>query len=217
MKQIFLLLIACGLLSLTTFSQVGIGTTTPDGSAMLDVSATNKGMLVPRMTTAQRTAIATPATGLMVFDTDNNSFWFFDGIAWKSISVPINFRYFASTSQSINANTNTKVNFDSQSFLNNASFSNNTFTVPVSGIYNFGIYLSIYGNNAGSLSISILANNVSKTAISYNVVFGVFQAMGFSDNIVLSAGDLVTVQVNASAAMAIVFGQGTFFTAFKIN
>ncbi|MBK6966740.1 MAG: hypothetical protein IPH20_23290 [Bacteroidales bacterium] len=40
----------------------------PDNSAMLDVKSTNRGMLVPRMTTAQRTAIATPASGLLVFD-----------------------------------------------------------------------------------------------------------------------------------------------------
>jgi hypothetical protein len=40
-----------------TFAQVGIGTTTPDNSAMLDVSSTDKGLLIPRMTKAQRDAI----------------------------------------------------------------------------------------------------------------------------------------------------------------
>ena len=43
----------------------------PDASAILDVQATDKGMLAPRMTTAQRTAIASPATGLLVYDTDH--------------------------------------------------------------------------------------------------------------------------------------------------
>ncbi|MEZ4965144.1 MAG: hypothetical protein R2791_07875 [Saprospiraceae bacterium] len=48
----------------------------PDPSAMLDVKSSDKGMLVPRMTTAQREAIANPATGLLVFDTDTESFWY---------------------------------------------------------------------------------------------------------------------------------------------
>ena len=58
---------------------VGIGTTTPNASAQLDVSSTAKGMLVPRMTTAQRTAIASPAKGLLVFDNGTSSFWFYSG------------------------------------------------------------------------------------------------------------------------------------------
>ncbi len=58
----------------------------PDPSAILDVKSTDKGMLVPRMTTAQRTAIATPATGLLVFDTDAGGFWFYNGTAWVNLS-----------------------------------------------------------------------------------------------------------------------------------
>ena len=58
----------------------------PAASAMLDVSATDRGMLVPRMTSAQRTAIASPATGLLVFDTTTSTFWFFNGTDWIRIS-----------------------------------------------------------------------------------------------------------------------------------
>jgi hypothetical protein len=65
---------------------VGIGTNTPNGSAILDLTATDKGMLVPRVTTIQRNAIVTPATGLLVYDTDYSQFWYFDGTIW----VPIN-------------------------------------------------------------------------------------------------------------------------------
>ena len=45
---------------------IGIGTNSPHASALLDVSSNSKGMLVPRMTSAQRTAIASPATGLSI-------------------------------------------------------------------------------------------------------------------------------------------------------
>jgi hypothetical protein len=57
-----------------------------DGSAILDVKSTNKGMLVPRMTTAQRTAIASPSKGLLVFDNDTGDFWFYNGTAWVSLT-----------------------------------------------------------------------------------------------------------------------------------
>ena len=57
-----------------------------DASAQLDVSASDKGVLVPRMTSAQRTAIASPATGLLVFDTTTGDFWFYTGAAWKNLS-----------------------------------------------------------------------------------------------------------------------------------
>ncbi len=49
---------------------IGIGTSAPAASALLDISSTTKGLLAPRMTSAQRTAIASPATGLLVYQTD---------------------------------------------------------------------------------------------------------------------------------------------------
>ena len=59
--------------------------TPPDASAVLDVQSTTQGMLVPRMTTTQRTAITSPADGLLVFDTDSGGFFFFQG-GWQSLS-----------------------------------------------------------------------------------------------------------------------------------
>jgi microcystin-dependent protein len=68
-------------------AQVGIGTDTPNTSAALDVSSTTKGALIPRMTATQRSNIASLATGLLVFQTDGNSgFYFFDGIAWTNLA-----------------------------------------------------------------------------------------------------------------------------------
>ena len=88
----FLLLIVSNLISFSTFAQVGIGTQTPDASAMLDVQSTVKGILVPRMTSAQRLAIPSGApNGLLVFDTDNNSFWFFKSPTWMQITAAVGF------------------------------------------------------------------------------------------------------------------------------
>ncbi|MEM6810917.1 MAG: tail fiber domain-containing protein [Pseudomonadota bacterium] len=58
---------------------VGIGTATPEASALLDVTSTTLGILGPRMTTAQKNAITTPATGLYVFDTDLNRYQYNSG------------------------------------------------------------------------------------------------------------------------------------------
>jgi hypothetical protein len=64
---------------------VGIGTTTPNASAALDISSTSKGITIPRMTSIQRGAITSPATGLLVFDTDTKTIWTYDGTIWKNL------------------------------------------------------------------------------------------------------------------------------------
>ena len=58
---------------------------TPDPSAMLDVKSTSKGMLIPRMTTGERTAISSPATGLMVYDITTKSIWYYNGTSWVNL------------------------------------------------------------------------------------------------------------------------------------
>jgi hypothetical protein len=67
-----------------TFAQMGVNSTgaAPASSAMLDISSTTKGLLTPRMTTAQRNAIVSPATGLTVYDLTTLSFWTFNGSLW---------------------------------------------------------------------------------------------------------------------------------------
>ncbi len=54
------------------------GASTPHASSILDVRSTDKGMLIPRLTTVQRQAIASPANGLLVYDTNENSFFYYD-------------------------------------------------------------------------------------------------------------------------------------------
>lgn len=71
-------------ISYVTFAQIGIGTTSPDASAVLDMTSTSQGVLIPRMTTTQREAIATPVIGLQVYDTDTMSVWSYNGTAWAN-------------------------------------------------------------------------------------------------------------------------------------
>lgn len=67
---------------------IGIGTTNPNASAQLDVTSINKGLLIPRMTTLQRTGIATPANGLMVYDITLSAFYFYNGSSgsWNAVN-----------------------------------------------------------------------------------------------------------------------------------
>lgn len=58
----------------------------PHGSAMLDVKASNKGILIPRLTQSQRISIASPARGLLVYQIDNTvGFWYYNGSAWEAL------------------------------------------------------------------------------------------------------------------------------------
>lgn len=84
MKKLFVIL-----LSFTVYSsqaQVGIGTATPDASSQLDISAGDKGLLIPRLTATQRIGIASPATGLLVYQTtDVTGFYYYTGTAWTNL------------------------------------------------------------------------------------------------------------------------------------
>ena len=88
MKKILttLFLISCSLFS---YSQnIGIGTTTPHASAALEIKDSARGFLIPRMTATQRTSIASPTEGLMVYQTDGSKgFWYYDGTIWKNVSA----------------------------------------------------------------------------------------------------------------------------------
>lgn len=85
MKIIITVLI--GLSSLQVQAQsVGIGTTSPNSSALLDISSTSRGLLPPRMTAAQRNAIASPANGLLLYDTDSAALMIRTAGVWQKIS-----------------------------------------------------------------------------------------------------------------------------------
>lgn len=67
---------------------VGIGTPAPNASAVLQVASTTQGFAMPRMSSAQRKAIASPLSGLQVFDTDLNGFYYWTGSKWDCVSTP---------------------------------------------------------------------------------------------------------------------------------
>ena len=75
-----------GDISIMPSGGLGVNTLTPDASSQLDVSSTTKGFLPPRMTTTQRNAISSPATGLVVYDTTVDALYVYNGSAWVGVS-----------------------------------------------------------------------------------------------------------------------------------
>ncbi len=90
MKQKIIQLCCCwiGLFASSLQAQnVGIGTTNPAYSAALDIQSNNKGLLIPRLTAAQKIAIDTPVNGLLIYQTDAApGFYFYNGTGWTNIS-----------------------------------------------------------------------------------------------------------------------------------
>ena len=88
MKKIIVFL----LFTQALLAQTGIGTTTPNASAKLEVAATDKGFLLPRMTATQRSAIATPANGLLVYQTDGDAGFYVNtgsssSVVWTRVNM----------------------------------------------------------------------------------------------------------------------------------
>jgi hypothetical protein len=73
-------------MTLDVNGNLGIGTTSPDASAILDAQSTTKGVRMPNMTTTQKNAIVSPAAGLMVFDTTLAKLCVYSGSAWQTIT-----------------------------------------------------------------------------------------------------------------------------------
>lgn len=97
MKTIFnlkqVIVVVTLLIGATSYAQMGVGTTSPNSNAMLDIESTSRGLLPPRMTTAQRTAISPSGTGtsgdngLLVYDTDENAYYFWNGSSWQVLGA----------------------------------------------------------------------------------------------------------------------------------
>jgi hypothetical protein len=85
MNNLFLYILL--FISVLAYPQVAINedASDPDESAILDIKSKHMGLLVPRMNFAEMYRVENPATGLLIFNTSANAFYFFDGKEWKNI------------------------------------------------------------------------------------------------------------------------------------
>ena len=148
-------------------AQTGIGTTTPESSAKLDVSATNKGFLPPRVTLTSVTDVSTissPATGLLIYNTGNNvglaaGYYYWNGNAWATIAT-------AGGSGSVAAE------FGADFLSSNVSISSVTpveaisFTLPSAGIWEVITFLRAQGTAAFAAEFAIYDGSNNKVSNS---------------------------------------------------
>lgn len=136
MKQILtkniLLITMMTVLSNNSFSQVGIGISAPNASSMLDITSANKGLLIPRMSTANKTAISGPARSLLVFDTNRNTFSYYYNSSWHDLMGYIT-NNLVTDSVLIGTGTNyAKIESDGTISFNGSATVWNEFVVPAS-------------------------------------------------------------------------------------
>ena len=157
-------------ISFSMYSQVGIGTETPNSSAILDISSLNKGLLVPRMTEAQKNAISSPAQGLLIYRTDGGSlsqgFQYKDNWWWKILATNDEKSFYIG-----NIRVGTP-SFGSQ----NTTLGNGTFAYATSGDNNTAIGFMAISSSNGSSNTAIGENAMrqGQTGVdgSYNTAIG---------------------------------------------
>ncbi|GAA4799007.1 hypothetical protein GCM10023330_00300 [Litoribaculum gwangyangense] len=134
------------------YSQVGIGTTSPDPSSILDIESNNGGLLIPRLSSTQIASIPNPANGLLVYNTDLNIFQFNYGSTvtpnWLRTSRKLSVKC-------SNTDTTTDVN-------NNAAIN-----APIMGSLNWNDDISIY--NVDTVNNTITINQTGRYRITVNV------------------------------------------------
>lgn len=194
MRKYFLLIAIAflGNTGIVTAQQPGVAINTtgtaPHSGAMLDVQSTDKGILIPRMTTSQRTAISNLVKGLLVFDNTTSSFWFYNGTMWTELSSGSGSSQWTSSANNIINNNSGNVgigNIAPTAKLHVAGSIKNTGRIDADGVIE-GAGLSslgaLYVNSSslltgavtGNSSASFGGNINSNTSMSINDAAGIF-------------------------------------------
>jgi hypothetical protein len=188
---------------------VGIGTSSPKASAALDISSSTKGLLIPRMATAQRNAIAAPEKGLMVYDTSVAEFHYYDGGKWRRFSEENNdsssyFPSFVSSFNTLNFPFNSS-NYITENQTNGIIFDNGGSSGNYSDAQSAFIYIS---KNATALSVRIIIEQMNTAPGDSLTISGVD----------LSSGSPVSYRYGGTQLDTIYFsGHDDIFLSFFSN
>jgi len=208
-----------------SYAQVGIGTVTPDGSSILDITATDKGVLIPRMTQSQRNLIGSPVEGLLVYQTDNTpGFYYYNG-TWtnvagtgaeeindltdaKTVTRSVYIGDGAGNSNNSGDNQNTALGHDAltdnNSGIQNVAIGESTMLDNTSGERNTVVGQSAMRNNATGNRNTVVGEDAlySNTSGSSNVAIGNRAAYGES-----GSNKLYIENSSADADNALIYGE----------
>lgn len=227
----FALLALCLFTGNGILAQVGVGTITPDPSAQLDVTATDKGLLIPRMDMAGRDAIVTPATGLVIYQTNNTpGFYYFDGSTWKRVGDTSTVG-FAATSTGGTQSASGPVTAGWTQVYSTGGFDvpTGTYTVPATGIYKISASVNYAHLSAISISIGAGVNpsmQIRKVVGSAEVLRGVFPILNVNVILVLTLRALIntgtvpidgTVALNAGDQLQLFYDAGGYTVALNLG
>jgi hypothetical protein len=175
MKTYFLLLLV-GYISLVGNAQTGIGTNTPHNSAKLEVAATDKGFLPPRVTltsVTDATTIPSPATGLLVYNNGNNiglaaGYYYWNGTSWATIATASSpdqtVDYVAVQSSGQTVVTGNTIRFNttlSGTIPYNSSTGN--FTLTAGKTYRLTAYAALDVSSSAAAELNIVWRNAANT------------------------------------------------------
>ncbi|HEY0262597.1 MAG TPA: hypothetical protein VGB95_06190, partial [Chitinophagales bacterium] len=181
MKKLFLYLV-CAFCTPILFAQsnVGIGTSSPDNSSILELQSNNQGFLVPRMSSVERLAISSPAIGLMVYDTDSSCFFYNKSGTWTNLCNATTGGTGSFWKLSGNTGTNAAANFVGTQDNNDLVFrtnNNETMRITASGAVginqpapNNSAILDIRSTNKGVLFPSLTTTQRNAIAAPANGV-----------------------------------------------
>ncbi|HVX52689.1 MAG TPA: tail fiber domain-containing protein [Chitinophagaceae bacterium] len=201
--------------------KVGIGTTTPNTSSLLEIKSTNKGILIPRMTLAQRNAIASPATGLLIYQTDNNpGFFYYSGSSWTGIQ-----QKGKTWSTTGNPGTTPGTNYIGTSDAQDLVFKTNAMQrmrILKTGLVGIGTATpaypldvesagtAIYGNSTASGGYGVWGNSIYLGVYGEGGTYGVY-GYGDSYGVYGSSGD---IGVYGSGTTYGVYGSGSTYGVY---
>lgn len=196
--------------SLTLSAQVGIGTTNPDASSLLEVQSTTKGLLTSRMTTAQRTAISSPANGLLVYDTDESAFYYYESASWSRLKgAEKRDNYVLVKSQAdLPAPSGSVITLDENTFYEINGTIALTASINLNGAYVSGLdatedVLSYTGGTVFSGSTGGSIRNITITgARAFNISASVSESLLVQNTIVANT----TTSVGTIANLGLFFG-----------
>jgi len=144
-------------------ASVGVGTDSPHASAKLEIVSTDKGVLIPRTDTATVNSAGTPATGLLIYQSSNNKFYYNNGTKWVEISA------------GIWKKTGSKVHLTSDSDNVGIGTSNPLSKLSVEGDGNSDYTFSAYSDGMFGRAVYGIASNSTYGASAYG---GYFEAAG---------------------------------------